>query len=187
MKLFADELSNKINIYFWDEDTDFYYHVDKNDNDFSYKNDNDLKIQEIGGLLPLWAGVASPTQAEKLVKNIFDTKKFWREYGIPSISADLPDYDGKANRCCKWNGPVWIQWNYLIFRGLIDYGYYEKADELAQKVFEAVRIQLKDSHNFYELYSPDDDKNSSSKQYIWTGIISRMMIDIQQLKDEKKI
>jgi hypothetical protein len=77
-----------------------------------------------------------------------------------------------------WNGPVWVQWQYLIFRGLLDYGYDELAEELARKVLESVSHHLAESHTFWELYSPDDLRAGFHQTYIWTGIVARMMLDL---------
>ncbi len=61
------------------------------------------------------SGPGSPTkdQAARLVAKLKDTSKFWREYGVPSLAADDRYYNPKG----YWNGPMWVQWNYLIVRG----------------------------------------------------------------------
>ncbi|MEN8249518.1 MAG: trehalase family glycosidase, partial [Bacteroidota bacterium] len=116
-----------INKHLWESKTGFYYNVDKNDLDFDYKNPDDLKIMEIIGFIPLWAGVPDKEQAEKLIENMTDPDKFWRRFGIPTLSAE----DDYYNPIGYWNGPIWVQWQYLIFRGLIDYGYEDLAIQLA--------------------------------------------------------
>ena len=174
----AAKRTEAINNTFWDEQTNFFYHVDKNDHDFTYKSANDLKRQEIIGFLPLWANSATKEQAEKLVQVLTDTAKFWRAYGIPSLAADDSYYDPKG----YWNGPVWVQWQYLIFRGLINYGYNYQAKQLAYKVLAAVIDQLKNDHNLWEFYSPDDQWAGYHKTYIWIGIAARMLIDLNKLE-----
>ncbi|MBF8293659.1 MAG: Trehalase [Bacteroidetes bacterium] len=166
-----------INQYMWDPLTEFYYHVDKTDHDFSFRVSNDLKRMEIIGFLTLWAGVASRTQADKLVQKLLDPTKFWRRFGVPTLSAS----DSYYNPMGYWNGPVWVQWQYLIFRGLLDYGYRDEARQLAEKVLETVIHQLKADHCFWELYSPDHYWAGWNKTYIWTGIVARMLIDLQNL------
>ena len=173
----AESRKNSINAYMWGTETEFYYHVDKNDNDFSFNTENDLKRKEIIGFLPLWAGVASDEQAAKLVNHLTNTSEFWRSYGVPSLSAS----DSYYNPTGYWNGPVWVQWQYLIFRGLLRYGYINEAQQLAEKVFENVIRQLKTDHCFWELYSPDANWGGWHKSYIWTGIVARMLIDLHNL------
>lgn len=170
----ATKRAKLINETFWDEVDGFYYHVDKKDNDFTFEEENDLKRQEIIGFLPMWAGIASEAQAEKLVKHLTDPEKFWRRYGVPSLAADDPYYNPKG----YWNGPVWVEWDYLIMDGLIQYGYRAEAKELVMRVAENMIEQLKKDHNLWEFYSPDDQWAGYHKTYIWAGIINRMLHDV---------
>jgi hypothetical protein len=162
---------------FWDEETGFFYHVDRDDHDYTFSDANDLKRQEIIGFLPLWAGAATDGQASRLVEHLTNEDTFWRLYGIPTLAAN----DAYYNPMGYWNGPVWVQWQYLIFRGLLDYGYDELAKELARKVLESVSHHLAESHTFWELYSPDDLRAGFHQTYIWTGIVARMMLDLNGL------
>ena len=175
--LISERRSKLINRYLWDSRTGFYYNIDKNDLDFSFKNENDLKIKEIIGFLPLWAGVATKEQANELIKVMKDPNEFWRPFGIPTLTAK----DEYYNPIGYWNGPIWIQWQYLLFRGLLDYGYVDEAVELAERVMDNVIHQLKVDHNFWEFYSADDYQAGWHKNYIWTGIVARMLIDLDQI------
>lgn len=173
-----EQREERINAYMWDEHTRFYYHVDRKNHSFTHQKKNDLKRQEIIGFLPLWAGVASPSQAAALVNTLADTARFWRKYGIPTLAADDAYYEPQG----YWNGPVWVQWQYLIFRGLVDYGYQKEAQELAERVFAAVLAQLKANHSFWELYSPDTAWGGWYRPYIWAGLVARMMFDLSHTR-----
>jgi hypothetical protein len=173
----AQDLLKLINETFWDKESGFYYHVDHNDHDFSFNSENDLKRQEIIGFLPLWAGIASKEQARRLMEHLTNENKFWRKYGVPSLSADDAYYNDKG----YWNGPVWVEWNYLILEGLLRYGYYEQAKELVNRVAGNMIAQLKKDHNFWEFYSPDEQWAGYHKTYIWAGIINRMLMDITDI------
>ncbi len=162
-----------INRTMWDTSTGFYYNVDRSDNDFSFKAPNDLKRREIIGFLPLWAGLADSMQAATLVRSLLDSSMFWRPYGVPSLSASDSYYNPKG----YWNGPVWVEWDYLIQRGLQQYGYHAEAKELVSRVAAGMIAQLKKDHNFWEFYSPDEPWAGYHKTYIWAGLIARMMAD----------
>ncbi|MCK4578769.1 MAG: hypothetical protein KAU50_08255, partial [Candidatus Marinimicrobia bacterium] len=144
----ADDRARLINQTMWDEKTGFYYHVDKKDHDFTYEAADDLKREEIIGFLPLWAGIASREQAEQLVAKLTDPSKFWRPYGVPSLAADDSYYNPKG----YWNGPVWVEWNFLIVDGLLQYGYEAEARELVRRVAAGMIAQLKKDHNLWEFY-----------------------------------
>lgn len=176
----AERRAALINQYMWDDETGFYYNIDRNDHDFSYKGNADLRIKEIIGFLPLWSGVASEKQAARLVDHLVNESEFWRSNGIPTLSADEDYY----NPMGYWNGPVWVEWNYLIFRGLIDYGYTDAARELTNRLADHLAYHLSRSHNFYEFYSPDDQQAGYHSTYIWTGLIARFFIDLENIVQE---
>ncbi len=174
----AEKRSRLINETFWDETDGFYYQVDRKDNDFTFKNPNDLKRQEIIGFLPMWAGVASDAQAERLVEHLTNPDKFWRQYGVPSLAADDSYYNPKG----YWNGPVWVEWDYLVMDGLIQYGYEKEARELVMRVAKNMVEQLKKDHNLWEFYSPDHQWAGYHKTYIWAAVINRMLLDVADFK-----
>jgi len=159
--------------YLWDSLTRFYYNVYKMNQSFSFRARDDLKIKEIIGFLPLWAGVTGKDRVGLLTHTLFDTGEFWRPFGVPALTASSEYY----NPIGYWNGPVWVQWNYLIYRGLKDYHYNMQASELVSKVLNNMIWHLKHDHVFWEFYSADDHQAGWNKTYIWAGIAARMLID----------
>jgi hypothetical protein len=174
------KMSDLINRYMWDEDTGFYYHVHKDTMNFKTPGDVSLKRKEIIGFLPIWAGVTSKERAEKLIIHLKNPDEFWRKFGIPTLSAADPYYDAQVLGCCRWNGPVWITWVYPVFRGLIDYGYRDIAEEVLMKMEEGMIFQLKRNHHLWESYSPDFTQLNSPKNYIWDTLISRMIYEVRK-------
>lgn len=174
----ARSRTERINATFWDPSTGFYYHVDKADHDFTLNAPDDLKVKEIIGFLALWAGVATPEQAARLREHVNNPATFRREFGVPSLAADDPDY----NPMGYWNGPVWVPWQYLLFRGLVRYHFHREAKELADRVAATVAWQLRANHSFWEFYSADDRQAGWNRQYIWTALIARLLLERQQLR-----
>ncbi|MEJ2536807.1 MAG: trehalase family glycosidase, partial [Calditrichia bacterium] len=116
-------------------------------------------------------------QAKSLIEKLTDPEKFWRQYGVPSLSADDSYYNPKG----YWNGPVWVEWDMLIVHGLKQYGYDELAKELTMRVARNMIEQLKKDHQLWEFYSPDDQWAGYHRQYIWAGTINRMLIDVMDI------
>jgi hypothetical protein len=170
----AERRSKLINEFMWYEATGFYFHITKNTHSFSFKDENDLKRKEMIAFLALWAGIADSLQAEKLLEHFRNPNEFYRRFGMPSLSAD----DSYYNPIGYWNGPVWIPWQYLIFRGLLDYGYYFDAADLTKRILDNIVFQLKDNHWFWEFFSADDYHAGWNKTYLWTGLIARFFIDL---------
>ncbi|MEI6899693.1 MAG: trehalase family glycosidase [Bacteroidota bacterium] len=177
----AKKRKELINRFMWDEQSGFYYNVNKKDQAFSFQKSGDLKIKEIIGFLPLWAGVSDSSRAKTLVDEMFNPATFGRPFGIPTLAANESYY----NPIGYWNGPVWVQWDYLLFRGLIDNGYKNEAAELAFKVIDNMIHQLKTDHFFWEFYSADDRQAGWNHNYIWAGIAARFLYDLEQLNDKQ--
>ncbi len=178
----SNHTSDLINETMWDEESGFFYHVDKNDHSFQFM-DRDLRRKEIIGFLPMWAEAVSQERAEILMKSLLDTNQFWRKYGVPTLSATDPWYTPYVDYCCKWNGPVWLLWDYMVFRGLLNYGYEKEARELAEKMIQVVNTQLSRNHNFWESYSADNEVLNCPSNYIWDCIIAKLLIDLNQIPD----
>nr|NQU93422.1 hypothetical protein [Bacteroidota bacterium] len=170
----AHKRTGLINKHLWDDADGFYYNVNKVDESFTFETFDDLKIKEIIGFLPMWAGVADTLHAFMLMKSLKNPEEFWRKFGIPTLSAK----DDYYNPIGYWNGPIWVQWQYLIFRGLLDYGYEKEAKELADKVLDNIAYHLEKDHVFWEFYSADDNQAGWNQTYIWTGIAARFLIDL---------
>ncbi|MDZ7294437.1 MAG: trehalase family glycosidase [candidate division KSB1 bacterium] len=172
----AQARADAINALMWDPETRFYYHVEKNTHTFTYRSTNDLRRKELIGFLPLWASVANQAQARYLVAEVQNPSTFGRPYGVPLLAHDDP-YDGYDAQA------VYPEWNYLVFRGLLEYGYYNEARDLAERVCSGVIATLSRFHDFYESYHCDMPRPSDSwlHTYIWTGVVARMLLDLNEV------
>lgn len=169
----AQERTRLINQNMWDDDTHFYYHVMKDDHSFTYQTQNDLKQKELIGFEPLWAGVADQSQAKYLNEESQNPATFGRPYGMPLMTYQYDEND-------FWTHSMYLQRNYLTFYGLLKYGYRETAQKLADKIFDGITQTLRDHHDFYEAYNVDERRpNSALHTYIWTGLVSRMILDLK--------
>lgn len=178
----AEKVTTLVNERMWDDESGFFYHINKDDHSFSFM-DRDLKRQEIIGFLALWAKAVTPDRAEVLVQTLTDTIKFWRKYGIPTLAADDPWYDPDVDYCCKWNGPVWLLWDYMVFEGLVNYGYDALALELGNKMIDVVSVQLDKNHNFWESYSADNTVLNCPSNYIWDSIMAKVLIRMEEIDE----
>ena len=126
----AKRLANQINDVFWDEKDGFYY-------DRNQKTGQQIHIKSIAGFIPLYAGIASPHQARRLIQeHLLNPKEFWLNYPIATYAKTEPDFYNGSHRECNWRGSAWIPTNYMVFHGLLRYGYRKEAKELADKTIE---------------------------------------------------
>lgn len=164
----AEHLKQAVQTHCYDEKDGFYYSVDLNlvpINKDQWLHSGcprhwDCIIQRIGcwsGFLAMWSGIATEEQAQRIVKeNLLDENAFWAPYGIRTLSKYEKMYTivASGNPSC-WLGPIWGVANYLVFRGLVKYGYRDEAAQLAEKTFQLFANDLESCGALHEYYDPE--------------------------------
>ena len=108
--------------------------------------------------MALWAGIATPQQAQEIVaRQYLDTTLFCCPAGVRSLSPLEKMYNTKASgNPSSWQGPVWICVNYLVFRGLLRYGYTAEARLLAWKTIILLGRDFERFGALHEYYLPEN-------------------------------
>jgi glycogen debranching enzyme len=122
--------------------------------------------------MPLYAGVISPERAATLVKMLENDHMFGPAYPVPSVPLNSPWFNAKM----YWQGPTWLNMNWLIADGLKRYGYKEHADALIESSLELVK-----NGDFYEYYNPIDGTPLGAPNFSWTAAVA-----LDWLKSAKK-
>ena len=79
----------------------------------------------------LWAGIPNKDQEEALVAAMFDPKQFFTTIPLPMIAIDDPSFNPKSPH---WgDGYVWPIDVFHAFDGLLRYGQWDRAAQLASK------------------------------------------------------
>lgn len=120
----------------WDEADGFFYDRDERDGSVT-------RVKSASGLTPLWAGIATKEQAERLVKeHILNPGEFWRGYPIPALAGTEPGYSPvhlEGDIGCNWRANTWAPTNYMVMHGLARYGYDREAAALAESFMGLIR------------------------------------------------
>ena len=100
-----------------------------------------------------------------------------RAYGIRSLSRLEKMYNLRAsNNPSNWLGPVWGMSNYLVFRGLVKYGFDDDARELAEKTVRLFGRDLETSGALHEYYHPDTGEPIMTKGFQnWNFLVLNMI------------
>jgi neutral trehalase len=122
-----------------------------------------IKVPTIATLLPLYAGCVTPERAEQLVKLLKSSKKFGSRFPVPSVPLDSDWFHEFA----YWQGPTWINTNWLIVDGLRRYGYTELADQITH-----ASLRLVGANGFYEYFSPLSGKQAGIKNFSWSAALT---------------
>lgn len=138
-----ESIKKKINELTWCEEDGLYY-----DRLF----DGTLTgVASPSSFLPMFAGLCTREQADKMVKVLLDEKRFWTAMPVPSMPKDSPYYD-----IDMWRGCSWLNINYFLILGLRNYGYTELAEELRRRTLDSVNKWYKETGSIFEFYDADD-------------------------------
>ena len=86
-----------------------------------------------------------------------DTRTFNSRFGVRTLSQLEKMYNlGASNNPSNWLGPIWGVSNYMVFRGLLKYGFYEDARDLAEKTVRLFGQDLETAGSLHEFYHPDN-------------------------------
>jgi putative isomerase len=86
-------------------------------------------------------------------------------------------YDVRATgNPSNWLGPVWINANYLTFRGLVKYGYKEDARRVVEKTIMLIGKDFEKNQARHEYYLPNSGQSVLNKGFQdWDYLVLNMM------------
>jgi putative isomerase len=193
----AQNLKTAIQEHCWDERDGFFYSVDLNlrpetnraDSSLGrtfiihagYPRDYDCLIQRIevwSGFMALWAGIATPAQAERIVKEHFlNPKTFNCQSGVRTLSKMEKMYSLRSSaNPSNWRGPVWGISNYLVFKGLVKYGFQKEAKEMAEKTIMLFGKDFEKNGALHEYYEPETGEPLLNKGFQnWNYLVINMI------------
>ena len=137
------------------------------------------RIDVWSSFLPMWAGIATPEEAERMVKEHYlDPRTFFAPYGVRTLSKLEKMYSIKAsgNPSC-WLGPVWGISNYMVFEGLKNYGYADEARDLAEKTLTLFGRDIEGCSELHEYYDPESGEGITNKGFQNWNLLSVAMYE----------
>ena len=82
----------------------------------------------------------------------------------------------RSSNPSNWLGPVWIISNYLVWKGLWEYGYKAEAQELARATAIMLASDLERHGSLNEYYDPDKGIALSHEGFLdWNLLVVEMM------------
>ena len=100
------------------------------------------------------------------------------EYGVRTVASDeASDCLEKTSNPSNWLGPVWIVSNWVVYRGLKDYGISSYKD-LAERTVRLLGENLEKSGEMYESYLPDNGEPCLYPHFFnWDLLVLEMLED----------
>lgn len=126
-----------------------------------------LKESTVATFLPLYAGTISQERANTLVKLLESDQQFGSAYPIPSVAVSSPWFKPKG----YWQGPSWVNMNWLVIDGLKRYGFKDHAAALTESTLEMVAVS-----GSSEYFDPLTGQAAGADNFSWTAALALDML-----------
>lgn len=124
---------------------------------------NLLKEPTIATLMPLYAGTITKERADHLIRLLENQHVFGTHYPVPSVPFNSAWFGEHA----YWQGPTWVNTNWLIIDGLKRMGYGDHAAALTETTVDMVA-----SAGCYEYFSPLNGTAAGAADFSWTAALT---------------
>jgi hypothetical protein len=139
----------------WDEATGQYYSR-------SFVSHKLIEEASIATLLPLYAGTISEDRVKRLIELIARPEYFGAQWPLPTVPISDPNY----RELQYWQGPTWLNMNWMVIDGLRRYGYQKEALELKKRTLDLVK-----KSGFNEYFSAKDGRPAGAENFSWTAAL----------------
>jgi neutral trehalase len=128
-----------------------------------------IKEPSIASLMPLYAGTISKERQKVLIKQLENEHAYGPAFPVPSVNVESAWFKELG----YWQGPTWVNTNWLIIDGLKRLGFTDYADALKESTIEMVDDQM------HEYFSPISGQPGGAPQFSWTA---GLIIDLLKAK-----
>ena len=163
----ADKRKKLTNDLLWNDKLGWYF-------DYDFINKKQSEVYSLSGLQPLFMGMASQQQADKMVKNL---ALFERDFGVATTN------ETKGCRDFQWAYPVvWPPLVYLTVIGLDKYGYKDDANRIAKKFIDVNTALFQNHRKLFEKTNVEtgdlsDAEYGSTPMMGWTAGVFVALVD----------
>lgn len=163
----AQKVKEYIQTKMFDPETGFFYDIRIGSGDF-------IRVMGAECWLPLWAGVATPEQAKKVMEKMKDPARFNSTLPLGTLDVSHPKLRPTRG---YWRGPVWVDQVYFGIVGLRNYGYDEEADYFTEKFIENAQGLTTDGP-IHENYNPLTGETLNCPNFGWSSaVIIKMLLN----------
>lgn len=147
--------------------------------DYDYRHKRQSNFYSIAGFYPLWARLATHVQARKVVQNLHH---FEHKGGLANT---LETHSAEYKQHDYPNG--WPPQQWIVIRGLLNYGFNDDARRLAKKYLDLNKKVFSKTKRLWEKYDVVNSSVGKSDRYptqsgfAWTNAIFIGLLDIMSI------
>jgi neutral trehalase len=145
----------------WDDSFNVYFSRD-------FITNHLLKEPTIACLIPLYAGTIKKERADKLVQILMNDHAFWLKFPVPSVPRNMRYF----SKIRYWQGPTWINMNWMLIDGLERMGYDNESMALKSHTLEAMREK-----GVWEYYDPTTGNGLGSPSFTWSAALALDLLE----------
>ena len=147
----ADALREAIRQHLWSAKDAMFYNL---------RRDNGKQVRRISysNFVPLIEDIVPPPQAKAMIRRyLWNKDHMLAPFGLRSLSRQDPDYNNVSmiDPYSNWQGPVWINANYLHYIALKRYGFDAEASQLAATLGHVVLADIAKWKSMHENYNAE--------------------------------
>ena len=134
-----------------------------------------LAVNTVSSLMPLILADLPPHAAEALVAHVKDETEYAAPYPVPSVAMDEPSFvPGVVGTKLVWRGPVWMNTNWYVSRGLRRHGHADLARHVEDR-----SAALVEKSGFREYYDPFTGEGHGAHEFSWTALALDMLARLE--------
>jgi alpha,alpha-trehalase len=164
---------------------------------FNVRRDTGQPVRRISGsnFIPLVDEILPPADARAMIKRyLWNPGHMLALHGIRSLSKQDPGYNNVSmiDPYSNWQGPVWINTNYLYFLALRRYRFDEEAGRLAGILGRLVLADIQRWGSMHECYDAESGEGlaptaEQSKDHVFPGFVGWNLLAQDMLQCETKV
>ncbi|MEE4312271.1 MAG: trehalase family glycosidase [candidate division KSB1 bacterium] len=152
-------LSKKINAEMWDDARGLYVDLERDGSMSSVKS--------IAAFWPLLGKIAPNERVVRMIReHLLNENEFNRPHRVPTLSYDHPLYSPDGD---YWRGSVWPPTNYMLVKGLEQYGFHHEAMEIVGNHLMNMADVFAETGTIWENYAPESAKPGSISRPDFVG------------------
>jgi hypothetical protein len=153
----AVQTASGIDARLWDDEEGTYA-------DYDVRASALVRAQTSGAFAPLFAGIPTRERARHLLDRLQASSV--AVDGAGRVVTSVAPADANYNPALYWRGPVWPMINWVVYAGLLRYGFVNEAQEIRNALLELVRRE-----GFWEHYNATTGRGQGTEQVSWTAAL----------------